>query len=118
VSLQLPAKSEDLLLLTDVNDDLKLCLIEEYANEEKPSDGELYCKIRRYHFLQDRSLELRWMSRLSGNRKKNYNGLRRDGDLINAFDALLDITGLWSGMHITTLHKIMALKCDDVSTTR
>jgi hypothetical protein len=31
-----------------------------------------------------------------------------------AFDDLLDIPGLWGGMRITTLHKMMALDCDTV----
>lgn len=34
----------------DLNADLKTCLVEEYSNEEKPLDGELYGKIRHYHF--------------------------------------------------------------------
>ncbi|KFY78644.1 hypothetical protein V499_02247 [Pseudogymnoascus sp. VKM F-103] len=38
------------LYLLDLNIDLKTCLVEEYSNEEKPSDGEIYYKMRRYHF--------------------------------------------------------------------
>jgi hypothetical protein len=37
-------------VLLDTNIALKRCLIEEYSNKEKPSDGEIYCKIREYHF--------------------------------------------------------------------
>ncbi|KAI9767338.1 MAG: hypothetical protein M1840_005747 [Geoglossum simile] len=79
----------------------------------KPSDGEIYCKIRHYHFQRNHSLEMRWWARLRGNRAKNLNTLLRHGDLTNAFDALLDIRGLWDGMMITTLHKVMAMKCDE-----
>ncbi|KAI9770687.1 MAG: hypothetical protein M1839_003071 [Geoglossum umbratile] len=56
---------------------------------------------------------MRWWARLRGNRAKNLNTLLRHGDLTNAFDALLDIRGLWDGMMITTLHKVMAMKCDE-----
>ncbi|OBT51206.1 hypothetical protein VE04_07718 [Pseudogymnoascus sp. 24MN13] len=38
------------LYLLDLNVDLKTCLVKEYSNEEKPSDGEIYYKMRRYHF--------------------------------------------------------------------
>jgi hypothetical protein len=38
------------MFLLDANRELKICLIEEYSNEEKPSDGEIYRKIRQYHF--------------------------------------------------------------------
>ncbi|KAI9769847.1 MAG: hypothetical protein M1840_003841 [Geoglossum simile] len=101
------------LYLADANRELKTCLIEEYSNEEKPSDGEIYCKIRHYHFQRNHSLEMRWWARLRGNRAKNLNTLLRHSDLTNAFDALLDIRGLWDGMMITTLHKMMAMKCDE-----
>ena len=32
-----------------------------------------------------------------------------------AFDALLVIPGLWGGFILTTLHKMIAMKCDEVS---
>jgi hypothetical protein len=34
--------------------------------------------------------------------------------LFAAFDALLDVPGLWDGMQLTTIHKMMALKFDEV----
>jgi hypothetical protein len=37
-------------VLVDTNIALKRCLIEEYSNEEKPTDGEIYRKIREYIF--------------------------------------------------------------------
>lgn len=93
----------------DLNADLKTCLVEEYFNEEKPSDGELYCKIRHYHFQRNYSSEMRWKARLRGNRSKNLTSLLRNGELTEAFDDLLDISGLWGGMMLTTLHKILAM---------
>jgi hypothetical protein len=104
------------MFLLDANRELKTCLIEKYSNEEKPSDGEIYRKIRQYHFQQNYSFEMRWWARLRGNRTKNLKGLLRNYELTEGFDALLPVTGLWEdGFLITTLHKAMAMKCDEVS---
>ncbi|CAD6446248.1 f68f9563-ded7-4069-bc2f-2a3b06713e93 [Sclerotinia trifoliorum] len=73
------------LYLTDTNPEARRTLIEEYSNEKKPSDGEIYRKVRQYE--------------------------REDGELTAAFDKLLDIPGLWSGMRISTLHKLLDMKC-------
>jgi hypothetical protein len=89
-------------------------LIEEFANKEKPTDGELYRKIRLYHFQQQPSLEKKWKARLRGNREKNLTGLLRNEDLAAAFDALLEIPGLWDGMRLSQMQKWVALKCDEV----
>ncbi|OAF54638.1 hypothetical protein VC83_08804 [Pseudogymnoascus destructans] len=102
------------LYLADLNVDLKTCLVEEYANEEKPSDGEIYYKMRRYHFQQNFSFEMRWKACLRGERKEYLLTLTRNEALTAAFDDLLDIPGLWGGMKMTTLHKVMALKYDTV----
>ena len=37
-----------------------------------------------------------------------------DGELTAAFDNLLDIPGLWDGMRLSTMHKIIGMKCDEV----
>lgn len=103
------------MLFLDVNRELKTCLIEEYSNEEKPTDGEIYRKIRQYHFQRNLSFERRWWTRLTPHRTKNLKQLFRHDELTAAFDALLDIPGLWDGMRISTLHKMMAIKCDEVS---
>lgn len=49
----------------------------------------------------------------SGSRKPRY--LRALCPSIrNAFDSLLPIAGIWEGMRIGVLHKINAMKCDEV----
>jgi hypothetical protein len=50
----------------------------------------------------------------TGKRQQNLLTLTRHDALTEAFDDLLDIPGLWAGMKITTLQKMMALKCDAV----
>ncbi|OBT55954.1 hypothetical protein VE04_03627 [Pseudogymnoascus sp. 24MN13] len=96
------------LYLSDLDADLETCLIEEYTKEEKPSDGELYYNIRQYHRQKNYSFKMRWMARLKGVRKKNMSYLLKHEELTDAFDSLLDIPGLWGGMMITTLNKVVA----------
>lgn len=99
----------------DINKELRTCLIEEYSNEAKPADGEIYRKIRQYHFEKNTSFEKRWWTRLTPHGAKNLKQLLRHDEFTAAFDPLLEIPGLWAGMRISTIHKMMAIKCDEVS---
>lgn len=99
---------------SDLSADARWCLIEEYANERIPSDGEIYQKIRHYHFQRNLAFELRWWARLRGCRTKNLKALLRSIEFAAAFDSLLDIPGLWNGFQLTTLHKILSLRSDEV----
>ncbi|KAH7323832.1 hypothetical protein BKA65DRAFT_555502 [Rhexocercosporidium sp. MPI-PUGE-AT-0058] len=101
---------------SDINEDLKTCLNEQHSNEDRPTDGEAYYKIRYYHFQRDTKAELRWKACLRGCRLKNLKGLLLDEKFTAGFDALLDIPGVWDGMRLTTLQKVMAMGCRDVST--
>ncbi|KAL2360830.1 hypothetical protein RJZ56_006305, partial [Blastomyces dermatitidis] len=68
-----------------VSDDLQTALIEEYANQKKPTDGEVYRKI-----CQNRQLR-------------------------QVFDALLVIPGLWNGgMRISMVHQLVAINCIEI----
>jgi hypothetical protein len=99
----------------DLNDSLRQCLNEQHSNEDKPSDGEAYYKIRSYHFQGDTKSEMRWKACLRGSRLKNLKELLADEELTAGFDALLDIPGVWDGMMITTLQKMMAMGSKEVS---
>jgi hypothetical protein len=59
------------LYLSDISYELKTILVEAYANEMKPYDGKIYCKIRKYRSLLGKvdskvspttcvSFEMRW----------------------------------------------------------
>ena len=100
---------------TDVDPNLRTCLAEEYANAKKPNDGEIYRKIRQYHFQQNLRFEWRWWSRLSPHGKRCLRQLLRHEELTAALDALRGIPGLWGGMRLHTWNTILATRCDDVS---
>ena len=101
-------------LSKDLHPDLKTCLAEEYANEAIPSDGQIYYQMRFYHFQRNFSTEMRWRARLRGSREEYLQTLENHRALMEAFDALLDVPGLWVGMRISTLHTVMALNCEPV----
>ncbi|CCD42643.1 hypothetical protein BofuT4_P074450.1 [Botrytis cinerea T4] len=88
-------------------------LIEEYSNEDKPSDGEIYRKVRQYEREGNILFKKRWMARLTDHGRRSLRQLfdYEDGELTAAFDKLLDVPGLWSGMRISTLHKLLDIKC-------
>ncbi|KAJ5982692.1 hypothetical protein N7451_012792 [Penicillium sp. IBT 35674x] len=102
------------LYMDDIGDDLRTTLVEEYANQKKPTDGEIYRKIRQYEGDYDESFRERWLVRLSRSNQDKLNQLdnRKNRRLRRAFDRLLNIPGLWpGGMRISVLHRLIASSC-------
>ena len=98
-----------------INDGREQFPFQQHPNKDGPSDGEAYCKIRQYHFEGDTQSETRWKACLQGQRLTNLKALLADQELTAGFDALLDIPGIWDGMMLTTLQKMMAMGSKDVS---
>ena len=46
-------------------------MIEEYLNKQKPSDGEVFCKIQYYHLKNDTKLENKWWALLNKSKPKD-----------------------------------------------
>lgn len=91
-------------------------MVDEYANERDPSDGEIYRKLRQYQNEYNAPFQKRWWARLSENKVKRLRQLFSPDniDICAAFDALLPIPGMWGGMSIGSLNRVLALKCDEV----
>lgn len=92
-------------------------IVEAYAYEQRPSDGEIFRKIRLYHRQKDEESEKRWWSCLEKSKPKDLRQLLRREQLVSAFDTLIDMPGLWETVQIGALHRLLALKCDEVSFT-
>ncbi|KAL4936127.1 hypothetical protein BDV06DRAFT_228182 [Aspergillus oleicola] len=92
--------------LTYISPDLRIALVDEYANEKPPTDGEVYRKIRQYQHESNALFQNRWWSRLSPNKAKRLRQLTSQDNiyLCAAFDALLAIPGLWNGMSLGSLN--------------
>ncbi|KAA8642578.1 uncharacterized protein ATNIH1004_011523 [Aspergillus tanneri] len=95
----------------DISPHLQAALVDEYSNEKAPSDGEVYRKIRQYQQEANSRFEKLWKCRISSNKNSRLDQLSSRTDLRAAFDALLPIPGLWNGMSIGSLHRVLALKC-------
>jgi hypothetical protein len=91
-------------------------IIESYSNEKKPSDGEIFRKIRLYHRENDQEAQTRWWSRLEKSKPKDLRQLLRRHTLAAGFDALIDMPGLWARLQLGALHRLLVLKCDEVCT--
>ena len=89
-------------------------VVEAYSNEQKPSDGEIFRKIRLYHRENDQEAEKRWWSRLEKSKPKDLRQLFRRPSLTASFDALIDMPGLWAKLQLGALHRLLVLKCDEV----
>ncbi len=99
---------------SDISHELRTVLTEEYANEDKLSDGQIYRKIRNYQFQKQFSLKMRWWTRLSSHGVRNLKQLLQHRELTLAFDAFLKISALLIKMRISTLHKMFAIRCDEI----
>jgi hypothetical protein len=89
-------------------------MIETYMSEQKPSDGEVFRKIRFYYRQKEEEAENRWWARLDNSKPKDLRQLVKRETLISAFDKLIDMPGLWVKVQLGALHRLLALKCDEV----
>ncbi|KAI9855635.1 MAG: hypothetical protein M1813_009681 [Trichoglossum hirsutum] len=106
------------IYLDDMSPELKTTLIEEYSKSIDHPDGHIYQKICQYR-SSDQNIpnnifaEMRWWANLTYSKRKDLKQLLKHETFSKAFHALLVIPGLWSGLRIGSLHKIIAIKCDE-----
>lgn len=98
-------------------------LRERFPNDRQPPDGLIYRNIRLYsgslNGVRNVSALKHWWSVLENglrSRKRSYlkTFLKRKKEIAEAFDSLIPIPGLWADMHIGLLHKLGAMRCDEV----
>ena len=98
-------------------------LQERFPNDHRPPDGLIYQRIRYYEGHLDGPINTnaanQWwatLERASGSKKSKYlRAFFKHPTLPQAFDKLLSIAGIWEGMMIGVLHKLVAMRCDEVS---
>ncbi|KAJ5766704.1 uncharacterized protein N7511_004320 [Penicillium nucicola] len=103
-------------------------LQESYSNDHFPSDGLIYRKIRHYQGYPNVATantvaENYWWAVLESSPGSKKGGRSKKGaylrslldneNLRESFDDLLPINGLWDGMNIGVLHKLMAMKTEE-----
>lgn len=91
-------------------------LVESYSYKQRPTDGEIFRKIRFYYRQQDQAAEDRWWACLDKSKLRDLRQLLKRPKLVIAFDRLIDMPGLWQGVQLGALHRLLVLKCEEVRT--
>ena len=102
-----------LLTVPDMNHELRNELREEYSNAANFSDGEIFRHIRFYQKINAALEEQKWWARLTRDKSKDLRRILNVRNLRDAFDSLLNITGLWSAFHIGTMRRYLIMKCHE-----
>ena len=91
---------------------------EDYANSRNFCDGDIFQQIRYCQKRQDHAGEGRWFARLSECKRKDVKQLQKRKELqplASALDELLSYVGFWPALQIGTFHRVLNLKCPEVS---
>ena len=87
---------------------------EEIANDQRPTDGEIYRKIRQHS--QNPRAAARYWACLSQNKQLELKRLLHRDDFKAAFDVSVPIPGLWKeGVRLGMIREILGSRCDEVS---
>ena len=92
-------------------------IAEEFDNEQAHRDGEIFRKIRYYCSKKDIQGENKWWARLSDTKRKDLRQLLKDERYAKAFDSMLPWQGMWMTVKLGSLHRLLTMKCDEVSGT-
>ncbi|KAH7108866.1 hypothetical protein B0J11DRAFT_602052 [Dendryphion nanum] len=93
--------------------ELTATLVEEYANEKKPSDGEIYWKIRQYEQERNLCFKNRWKAILKTTSRRGLRQLDDHEELAAAIDDVMAMPGMRDDLRLSTIHKITGMKCDE-----
>jgi hypothetical protein len=101
-------------LSLDASPGLKRALSEEYSNSLNFSDGEIYCKIHQNKAPGNSFMEKKWWAHLSKSKRKDLKQFLKHDSFPKAFDALLVIPALFTGLRISMFRELIAIKCNKV----
>ncbi len=86
------------------------------------SDGDVFRHLRHCQRVQDRGGKKKWLSRLSITKQRDVLQLERraekeleTAEFLNAWDDLIAYPGLWPALQLGTLHRLLSLRCPEVS---
>ncbi|ELR04813.1 hypothetical protein GMDG_07039 [Pseudogymnoascus destructans 20631-21] len=88
---------------------------EHFDHQTSYSDGEIYLKIvEAITFGLDKNVQL-WKARLSSGKVTSLESLLRHEEISGAFNELRDFPGLWKGLELGNIEKLLALRMDEAS---
>ncbi|KAJ8067017.1 hypothetical protein OCU04_004397 [Sclerotinia nivalis] len=79
----------------------------------KYSDGEVYCNVRHSQKTNDEMEIAAWKGRLTNCKRVSLDQLLKREDITELFDRLIPIPGLWIGLELGNIQKVLALRCDE-----
>ncbi|EMC97300.1 hypothetical protein BAUCODRAFT_130484 [Baudoinia panamericana UAMH 10762] len=90
----------------------RLLLIEEYKNEQRFADGDVYRYYRYAQIANDQASVKRWLARLSSTKVRNLQQLEKadHGRVLERLDKLLPFVGLWQGFKLGALCRLLPLR--------
>ncbi|KAI9769828.1 MAG: hypothetical protein M1840_003822 [Geoglossum simile] len=98
---------------TDISEDTREYIRSEYSNSRKPPDGDIYRHVHDHQLRNNISGELKWLARLSPNKRKAMKQLRKNIWLTKALDKLLPYHGLWPALQLGSIPTILSWKCPE-----
>ena len=113
------AEIESLDLHHKVVDGLVNALVEEkdfhHETTSRFSDGEIYLKIVEAKiFGLEKNIQL-WQNRLSTCKQDSIERLLRNDGISSAFNDLRSFPGLWKGLELGNVTRLLALHCNEAS---
>ena len=101
-----------------LNEEIQQDIREYYDNSKGFCDGDIYRLLRESQQRQDGRRINRWLVRLSKDKAKCLRSFQKKPELKvvrHALDDLLPYRGLWPALKLGTLHRLLGLKCPEVS---
>ena len=93
---------------------VKFQISESYGHENTFKDGHIVRMILKYHLMGPKQAEMRWRGRLTKTKLHNLNKLLKLDGFGAALSKLLNFPGIWSGLELGSLHRLLYLKCNEV----
>jgi Protein of unknown function (DUF3723) len=116
VRISITSLMETVLIVTGISESMLSYLREKYSNARSFSDGDIYRTLRHYQKNNMKAEARKWLAKLSPSKRRDLKQLHeKAGPLSEAFDELLPIIGLWSSVQLGAMHRILTLRCTEVS---
>lgn len=92
-------------------------------NSSRFCDGDIFRHLRFATLHSDLAERKKWLARLSITKRRDVLQLEKRANrehetalLLNALDSLLPLPGLWLALKLGTFHRLLSLRCPEVST--
>lgn len=88
---------------------------EEHSNSRQFCDGDIYRNLRFHQAQGNLEQEGKWKARLTERKRKTVEQMRRKVGILNrGFDRLLPFIGLWAGLRLGCLNRLLPMRYPEV----